>query len=119
MGKVIYHFILVHNPKLILLERIPHCRQMKVAVALGKVHGVFYEQVYLANSADTIPIVEIDNTVWKKAFTGRGRAEKPEIKEHITRYYKQIKLQTPLYDESDAIAMGIAYLTGQVKERRE
>ena len=54
---------------------------------------------------------EIAPTTVKKLLTGSGKAEKSEVAESLVRYVGALEYETD--DESDAVAVGIAWLIQQ------
>ena len=117
-GQQIQDFFKDFPPDIILLEEIPHCRMKKVAIALGKIHGIFYEQlsIFDENRGRFAEIYEVNNLTWKKMLCGVGNASKVDIRQHIL-LHEGFFLKTFAYDESDAIGLGLAFLKNKPIER--
>lgn len=82
----------------------------ETAYKLSGIHGTV-EKVFNQHK-----IAEIHNKTFKKGFTGNGNAEKEEVEEWVQKYRTRIWSPTrPLIirrdDESDAIGIGIYWLT--------
>ncbi|MCB9653183.1 MAG: crossover junction endodeoxyribonuclease RuvC [Deltaproteobacteria bacterium] len=91
-----------HRPDVIFLESIFHHKNAASALVLGQARGV----ALLAARMKSANLDEIAPTEVKKAVTGRGRADKTQVKEMV-----KILLglpAPPATDAADALAIAIA-----------
>ncbi|MBK8013246.1 MAG: crossover junction endodeoxyribonuclease RuvC [Deltaproteobacteria bacterium] len=91
-----------HRPDVIFLESIFHHKNAASALVLGQARGV----ALLAARMKSANLDEIAPTEVKKAVTGRGRADKTQVKEMV-----RILLglpSPPATDAADALAIAIA-----------
>ncbi len=94
-----------YSPDVMSIEDIFFAKNAKSALKLGEARGV----AILAASNTNIPVFEYAPTTVKLALTGRGRANKLEVKQMITRMLGVSEWETE--DVSDAVAIALCHLS--------
>lgn len=106
--KIIYNGILEiieqHSPDVMSIEDIFFAKNAKSAIKLGQARGV----ALLAGSISGIDIHEYAATKVKLALTGRGRANKAEVQEMLSRLLGVPEWKTQ--DASDAVAIAFCHI---------
>lgn len=91
-----------HAPDQVFLESLFHHKSVRSALVLGHARGV----ALLAARMSVSNIDELSPAEIKKAVTGNGRAEKPQVQEMV-RIILGLRERAPT-DASDALAVAIA-----------
>ena len=106
--KVIYDSLLEvierHSPDVMSIEDIFFAKNPKSAIKLGQARGV----AILAGSNCGITIYEYAPTKVKLALTGRGRANKEEVQDMLSRLLGVENWETQ--DVSDAVAIAFCHI---------
>ena len=93
-----------HSPGAVSVETVFSGRNVASAVALSHARGV----LLLAAARAGVPVFEYEPLVVKKALTGYGRAEKPQVREMVRSLLASGSRRMPL-DAADALAVAICH----------
>ncbi len=91
------------DPGEVCIERMFFAKGIKAALSFGHTRGV----VLLTASLSGIPIFEYSALEVKKAVTGYGRAEKPQVLEMVKGMLGIVHALSP--DSADALALAICH----------
>lgn len=105
----IYHglrgLIVEARPACVAVESVFHAVNARSALVLGQARGA----AILAAVDAGVPVVEYTPAEVKRAVTGYGRAEKPQIQQMIKLLLGLDRVPTP-HDAADALAIAICHL---------
>ena len=93
-----------NRPDAVALETVFQGKSVPAAVALSHARGV----VLLAAARASLPTFEYEPLTIKKAITGYGRAEKPQVREMVRSLLSRPQESIPL-DAADALATAICH----------
>jgi crossover junction endodeoxyribonuclease RuvC len=93
-----------HSPEAMSVEDIFFAKNAKSAIKLGEARGV----ALLAASSSGIPVFEYPPTRIKLALTGRGRANKSEVRRMLSLILGVSDFETE--DASDAVAIALCHI---------
>jgi len=96
--------IQAHQPDAISLEQAFFGINVRSALMLGQVRG----SVLTLAGLKKIPVFEYSATAVKKAITGYGRAEKPQMQEMVRLLLNLRQIPKP-HDAADALALAICH----------
>ncbi|MFH1822274.1 MAG: crossover junction endodeoxyribonuclease RuvC [Patescibacteria group bacterium] len=91
-----------HKPKLMAVEQLFFCRNVKTALAVGQARGV----VLLTAKQNKVPIVEFTPLQVKQAVAAYGQASKMQVQKMVKLLLKMDELPKP-DDAADALAIAI------------
>lgn len=95
-----------HKPDIMILEKLyTHYKHPTTACILGHVRGV----ICLLCAQKNIQLTEYGATRIKKAISGNGHAQKPQIRSVVARILK-IDEQKLTLDASDALALALGHI---------
>ncbi|MCB1050797.1 MAG: crossover junction endodeoxyribonuclease RuvC [Acidobacteria bacterium] len=94
----------VHQPQVLVVEKVFHGVNVKSTLMLGQVRGV----VLLCAAKRQVPVEEYNPTEVKKAVVGFGRAEKQQVQMMVKHLLNLPTIPTP-HDIADAYALAICH----------
>ena len=93
-----------YSPEAMSVEDIFFAKNAKSAIKLGEARGI----ALLAASSSGIPVFEYPPTRVKLALTGRGRANKTEVRKMLSLILGVSEFETE--DASDAVAIALCHI---------
>ena len=104
---VVHEKVREFQPDAVAIEGMFHCKNMKIALALGQARGA----AMAACAQLEIPVFEYSPRSVKKAVVGVGAAQKGQVGLMIRAMLKMT--ETPPEDAADALAIALCHLNQQ------
>ncbi|MFA4834210.1 MAG: crossover junction endodeoxyribonuclease RuvC [Patescibacteria group bacterium] len=102
INKKLNEIIKKHKPKLIAVEQLFFCKNVKTALLVGQARGV----ILLTARQNKIPTVEFTPLQVKQAVSSYGQAEKQQVQKMVKLLLNLKELPEP-DDAADALAIAI------------
>lgn len=94
-----------HRPEVLAVEDAFHARNARTTLVLGHARGV----ILLAGAEAGVVIAEYPPAVVKKAVTGRGAAQKPQVGFMVAQLLRLRQAPAPA-DAADGVAVALTHL---------
>ncbi len=105
-------FLRVHQPAIMVVEKLIFARNTQIALKLGHARGV----LLLAAAQAGVEIVDYTPREVKMAVAGNGAASKQQMQRMVQAVLEMASLPEP-HDVADALALAICHAHRHMKER--